>query len=149
MTIRAPVRPKPGRLPTSGRLHAAVELIGDDQHTKPNRGTDRHKLPANRDGGIDDMTTCLPSATVELVGHNQSTHRTKCVEIGRATAPQSSAYISLAPTEFVVAKARPLRPPNGLAFSCRERATTSLQKANDLAREAVSCNAGLGGGSQQ
>jgi len=35
-------------------------------------------------------------------------------------------------------------PPNGLAFSCRERATTSLQKADDLAREAVSCNAGLG-----
>jgi len=35
-------------------------------------------------------------------------------------------------------------PPNGLAFSCRERATTSLQNANDLAREAVSCNAGLG-----
>src|SRR5215218_7733094 len=28
-------------------------------------------------------------------------------------------------------------PPNGLAFSCRERATTSLQKKNDLAREAV------------
>jgi len=34
--------------------------------------------------------------------------------------------------------------PNGLAFSCRERAKKSLQKANDLAREAVSCNAGLG-----
>ena len=37
-------------------------------------------------------------------------------------------------------------PPNGLAFSCRERAGSSLQKANDLAREAVSCNAGLGRG---
>jgi hypothetical protein len=32
-------------------------------------------------------------------------------------------------------------PPNGLAFSCRERATTSLQKANDLVRGAVGCNA--------
>ena len=32
-----------------------------------------------------------------------------------------------------------------MAFSCRERATTSLQNTNDLAREAVSCNAGLGG----
>ena len=36
-------------------------------------------------------------------------------------------------------------PPNGLAFSCRERARQCLQKPNDLAREAVSCNAGLGG----
>jgi hypothetical protein len=35
--------------------------------------------------------------------------------------------------------------PNGLAFSCRERAADHLQKANDLAREAVNCNAGLGG----
>jgi hypothetical protein len=34
--------------------------------------------------------------------------------------------------------------PNGLAFSCRERAGKSLQKANDLARAAVNCNAGLG-----
>ena len=31
-----------------------------------------------------------------------------------------------------------------MAFSCRARATTSLQKPNDLAREAVCCNAGLG-----
>jgi hypothetical protein len=38
--------------------------------------------------------------------------------------------------------------PNGLAFSCRERAAETCQKANDLAREAVSCNAGLGGGPQ-
>ena len=36
-------------------------------------------------------------------------------------------------------------PSNGLAFSCRERATTSLQKTNDLVREAVGCNAGLDG----
>jgi len=36
-------------------------------------------------------------------------------------------------------------PPNGLAFSCRERAADQFQKTNDLAREAVSCNAGLGG----
>ena len=35
-------------------------------------------------------------------------------------------------------------PSNGLAFSCRERAETNCQNANDLAREAVSCNAGLG-----
>ncbi len=35
--------------------------------------------------------------------------------------------------------------PNGLAFSCRERAGKGLQNANDLAREAVSCNAGLDG----
>jgi hypothetical protein len=34
--------------------------------------------------------------------------------------------------------------PNGLAFSCRERAGSSLSKPNDLAREAVNCNAGLG-----
>jgi hypothetical protein len=34
--------------------------------------------------------------------------------------------------------------PNGLAFSCRERAGRELQKTNDLAREAVSCNAVLG-----
>ncbi len=34
--------------------------------------------------------------------------------------------------------------PNGLAFSCRERAGTNCQNTNDLAREAVSCNAGLG-----
>jgi hypothetical protein len=35
--------------------------------------------------------------------------------------------------------------PNGLAFSCRERAWRRRQKTNDLAREAVNCNAGLGG----
>ena len=35
--------------------------------------------------------------------------------------------------------------PNGLAFSCRERAADHLPKSSDLAREAVSCNAGLGG----
>jgi hypothetical protein len=35
--------------------------------------------------------------------------------------------------------------PNGLAFSCRERAGRSFQNTTDLAREAVSCNAGLGG----
>src|SRR6266498_2185940 len=33
--------------------------------------------------------------------------------------------------------------PNGLAFSCRERATGSRQNTYDLAREAVSCNAVL------
>jgi hypothetical protein len=31
------------------------------------------------------------------------------------------------------------RTPNGLGISCRERAGRCLQKANDLAREAVSC----------
>jgi hypothetical protein len=36
-------------------------------------------------------------------------------------------------------------PPNGLAFSCRERAGRCLLKPNDLAREAVNCNAMLGG----
>jgi len=35
--------------------------------------------------------------------------------------------------------------PNGLAFRCRERAGQCLSKSTDLAREAVSCNAGLGG----
>ena len=40
------------------------------------------------------------------------------------------------------------RVPNGLTFSRRKRATTSLQNANDLAREAVCCNAGLGGASE-
>jgi len=34
--------------------------------------------------------------------------------------------------------------PNELAFSCCERAANHLQKLNDLAREAVCCNAGLG-----
>jgi hypothetical protein len=34
--------------------------------------------------------------------------------------------------------------PNGLAFSCRERAGRERQNTNDLAREAVNCNAGLG-----
>jgi hypothetical protein len=36
------------------------------------------------------------------------------------------------------------RRPNGLAFSCRERAAAEPLKSNDLAREAVCCNAGLG-----
>jgi hypothetical protein len=36
-------------------------------------------------------------------------------------------------------------PPNGLAFSCRERAQKQPQKSDDLAREAVSCNAVLAG----
>jgi hypothetical protein len=35
--------------------------------------------------------------------------------------------------------------PNGLPFSCRERAAETRQKPNDLAREAVGCNGGLGG----
>jgi hypothetical protein len=35
-------------------------------------------------------------------------------------------------------------PPNGLLFSCREHAAKTCQKANDLAREAVGCNGGLG-----
>lgn len=33
-----------------------------------------------------------------------------------------------------------MRPPNAMPFSCRERAGRELQKTNDLAREAVSCN---------
>ena len=37
------------------------------------------------------------------------------------------------------------QPPNGLAFSCRERAGTGCQNTNDLAREAVNCNAVLDG----
>jgi hypothetical protein len=35
-----------------------------------------------------------------------------------------------------------------LAFSCRERAADHVQKTNDLAREAVSCNAVFGGASK-
>jgi hypothetical protein len=31
-----------------------------------------------------------------------------------------------------------------MPFSCRKRATASVSKANDLAREAVSWNGGLG-----
>jgi hypothetical protein len=42
-------------------------------------------------------------------------------------------------------KKQGLSAPNGLAFSCRERAGKALQNANDLAREAVSCNAVLAG----
>jgi len=37
--------------------------------------------------------------------------------------------------------------PNSVAFSCRAR-REKLSKTNDLAREAVSCNAGLGGSAQ-
>jgi hypothetical protein len=37
-----------------------------------------------------------------------------------------------------------IEPPNGLAFSCRERAANKCQKAHDLAREAVNCNAWFG-----
>ena len=40
---------------------------------------------------------------------------------------------------------RAQRWPNGLPFSCRKRTVTAYQKANDLAREAVGCNGGLGG----
>jgi hypothetical protein len=36
-----------------------------------------------------------------------------------------------------------MKPPNGLPFSCRERTADTCQKANDLAREAVGCNAVL------
>jgi len=36
------------------------------------------------------------------------------------------------------------RVPNGLAFSCRERAGTNCQKATDRARDAVSCTAMFG-----
>ena len=36
-------------------------------------------------------------------------------------------------------------PPNGVAFSCRKRAVQDhVQKSDDLAREAVSCNAVFG-----
>ena len=35
-------------------------------------------------------------------------------------------------------------PSNGLAFSCRARAADYLQKAHDLVREAISCNAVFG-----
>jgi hypothetical protein len=35
-----------------------------------------------------------------------------------------------------------------LPFSCRKRATNNRQKPNDLAREAVGCNGGLGGMTQ-
>jgi len=37
------------------------------------------------------------------------------------------------------------RPSNGLAFSCRKRAAKASHKNGDRAREAVNCNAGLGG----
>jgi hypothetical protein len=36
-------------------------------------------------------------------------------------------------------------PPNGLPFSCRERAIDALERPNDLAREAVGCNGVLAG----
>jgi hypothetical protein len=36
-------------------------------------------------------------------------------------------------------------PPNGLPFSCRERARITCQNANDLGRAAVGWNGGLGG----
>jgi hypothetical protein len=35
-------------------------------------------------------------------------------------------------------------PLNGLPINCRERAAETHQKASDLAREAVSCNAVFG-----
>jgi hypothetical protein len=54
------------------------------------------------------------------------------------------AIYILAQNSTVLAKT--LGRPNGLAFSCRERDGRCLSKTNDLAREAVCCNAGLGGG---
>jgi hypothetical protein len=36
-------------------------------------------------------------------------------------------------------------PPNGLPFSRRKRTAETYQKANDLGREAVGWNGGLGG----
>jgi hypothetical protein len=36
-------------------------------------------------------------------------------------------------------------PSNGLPFSCRKRATMKVSKANDRARAAVGCTAGLDG----
>src|SRR3954463_5410346 len=53
---------------------------------------------------------------------------------GKHMAPIICAFLAVALTV----------PPNGLAFSCRERAGSECQKINDLAREAVNCNAGLG-----
>jgi hypothetical protein len=73
-----------------------------------------HKLPSKCDGGAAGPTNCLPNATVELIGHNQPAHRTKWVEIGCATAPQSHPYLSVAPTGFVVAKARHCARPTSL-----------------------------------
>jgi len=40
-----------------------------------------------------------------------------------------------------------LRPPNGLAFSRRERAASDVFKMATISREAVGWNAGLGRGS--
>src|SRR5881397_194923 len=53
--------------------------------------------------------------------------------------------ISRASSQAQIVYMRNGLPPNGLAFSCRERARRCLQNANDLAREAVNCNAVLGG----
>jgi hypothetical protein len=53
---------------------------------------------------------------------------------GPFVAKDSIAFSELSSTRSVI------RWPNGLAFSCRERAADHLQKPNDLAREAVNCN---------
>ena len=86
----------------------------------------------------------LPSATMELMGNEQPISRTQCIAIGSTTARQSCPCIIGSSAIPRIGACAALRPPNGLAFSCRERASRCLQKPNDLAREAVNCNAGLG-----
>ena len=72
-------------------------------------------------------------------------HPKECVRIDCTTASQSRPSSIARSARVRHCEGTALRPPNGLPISCRERATTSIQKTNDLAREAVNCNAVLGG----
>ncbi len=58
--------------------------------------------------------------------------------------PNHVLTVSLALPRVVFCEGAASRPPNGLAFSCRERAGRCLSKPNDRARAAVNCNAGFG-----
>src|SRR3954447_16336413 len=89
-------------------------------------------------------TNSLPNATVYMMGIEEPA---KCARVtdGQYTALQSHLSSIGMSSSVCSGNGTALRPPNGLAFCCRERAGNSGQNTNDLAREAVSCNAVFGG----
>jgi hypothetical protein len=80
-----------------------------------------------------------PESTVRRGMHASTRGMRARVRIDRPPRHAPRAQLTIPDATFVAC------PPNGLAFSCRERAGSDLQKINDLARAAVNCNAGLGG----
>ena len=137
------------------RYHARVEIA--HQNARNFWAAQRRRLE-RRVG----RQPCGRSAEVPLI--RRSIHQTGVVvRHGRyrtviwcRNSPRSVQHSDLVSWFATVDTARPAafafatastaqEPPNGLAFSCRERAITGLQNANDLAREAVNCNAGLDG----